>query len=116
MLWFVPALLIQILIVAIAVPEITLTTPIDETDADAVMAAWYAEAEFVTWASLVIASFFVILQVLFVFKILKYYAPKWSGKPLARSPLYFILLIFFYILTIPLTSAYGGTLLYLMKR
>lgn len=116
MLWFAPALLIQILIVAIAVPEITLTTTIEETDADSVLAAWYAKAEFVTWAAIVIGSFFVIIQALFAFKILKYYAPKWSGKPLIRPPLYFILLIFFYWFAIPLSSAYGGTLVYLMRR
>ncbi len=116
MLWFAPALLIQILIVAIAVPEITLTTSVEETDADYVLAACYAEAEFVTWAAIVIGSFFVIIQALFAFKILKYYAPKWSGKPLIRPPLYFILLIFFYWFAIPLSSAYGGTLVYLMKR
>ena len=116
MLWFAPALLIQILIVAIAIPEITLTTSIAETDSDYVLSAWYAEAEFVTWAAIVIGSFFVLIQALFAFKILKYYAPKWSGKPLARPPLYFILLIFFYWFTIPLSSAYGGTLIYLMKR
>ncbi|MEX2721317.1 MAG: hypothetical protein Q6362_007910 [Candidatus Wukongarchaeota archaeon] len=116
MLWFAPALLIQILIVAIAVPEVTLTTSITETDADSVLTTWDTEAEFVTWAAIVIGSFFVIIQALFAFKILKYYAPKWSGKPLARPPLYFILLIFLYWLTIPLSSAYGGTLVYLMRR
>ena len=116
MLWFAPALLLQILIIAIAVPEITLTRSIAETDTEYILSLWYAEAEFVTWVAIVIGSFFLIIQALFAFKILKYYAPKWSGKPLVRPPLYFILLIFFYWFTIPLSSAYGGTLVYLMKR
>ena len=116
MLWFAPALLIQILIVVIAVPEITLTTGIAETDVEVVLAAWDAEAEFVTWAAIAIGSFFVIVQALFSFKIIKYYAPKWSGKPLTRPPLYFIMFIFFYWLATPLSSAYGGILIYLMRR
>ena len=116
MLWFVPALLIQILIVAIAVPEITLTTNIADTNTELVLSAWDKEAELTTWLAIGIGSFFVIIQTLFALKIIKYYAPKWSGKPLTRAPFYFIILIFFYWLATPLSSAYGGTLVYLMRR